>query len=165
MDTCKKEVRDRSDHTAGRWGGPPARSLTFPPNPHIPKYNKKTYRPGRSLAMVAHALPYCSRAWASTRSSSSVHSPLLMLGSRWFSQRSRHCSCGVYTCTHESMSLVYINACITFILYGITICHLINSIHTCLPSRPGRRSAISFHSRMPCARQLCVGFDQIAHSG
>jgi len=40
-------------------------------------------RPGRKCAMRAHALPNAPCRSASTRSSSRVHSPRLMLGSRW----------------------------------------------------------------------------------
>mmetsp|Transcript_44213 Transcript_44213/g.122548 ORF Transcript_44213/g.122548 Transcript_44213/m.122548 type:complete len:471 (+) Transcript_44213:122-1534(+) len=48
-------------------------------------------RPGSIFAISAQRLP---RAWCasrSLRSSSTVHSPLLIIGSRWLCHRSRHC--------------------------------------------------------------------------
>ena len=48
-------------------------------------------RPGRSFAISAQRLPKLRCAAMSSPSSSSDHSLLLIAGSRWLCQRSRHC--------------------------------------------------------------------------
>ena len=48
-------------------------------------------RPGKSFAISLHRFPNTSCASNTTWSSTSVHSPFLIAGSRWLNHRSRHC--------------------------------------------------------------------------
>ena len=48
-------------------------------------------RPGRRFAISLHLLPSALCASTMICSSSAVHGPLLIVGSRWLCQRSRHC--------------------------------------------------------------------------
>ena len=50
-----------------------------------------THLPGRSLAISAHLFPFSLCACVMISSSSGLHGPFLMDGSRWFSHRVRHC--------------------------------------------------------------------------
>mmetsp|Transcript_48818 Transcript_48818/g.99310 ORF Transcript_48818/g.99310 Transcript_48818/m.99310 type:complete len:235 (+) Transcript_48818:1007-1711(+) len=47
--------------------------------------------PGSRFAISLHRFPSCCWAVISTRSSSEDHGPLLTVGSKWFTHRSRHC--------------------------------------------------------------------------
>mmetsp|Transcript_80467 Transcript_80467/g.160623 ORF Transcript_80467/g.160623 Transcript_80467/m.160623 type:complete len:209 (-) Transcript_80467:96-722(-) len=48
-------------------------------------------RPGSTLAISAHRLPYNSKAFKISRSSCAEKGPLQMSGLRWLCHRSRHC--------------------------------------------------------------------------
>ena len=52
---------------------------------------QNSYRPGSSLAISAHRLPFVVCASRIARSSSNFHASLQMSGFKWLCHRSRHC--------------------------------------------------------------------------